>query len=222
VGEDGRVQAAPPPGESDHDEDESHHDEDESHHDEVEYDEVEYDEDASDEARSYARPARRTGRDLVISLVVLLVPIAFIVAVFRLQGGEDPVVIDPSPAMAQAEAAGEFPVSRPEALTEGWRPVSAVYRREDTGAILRVGYLTPNGAGVQLIESNQPTESLLRRELGDSVRPTGAVDISGRPWQSYEVRGGEHALVQTGPDRTMIVIGRSGPEELRALAASLG
>jgi hypothetical protein len=192
------VQTVPPPGESD------------------------YYEDDSDEARAYARPARRTARDLVISLLVLLVPIAFIVAVFRLQGGEDPVVIDPSPAMAQAEAAGEFPVSRPDGLAEGWRPVSAVYRREDTGAILRVGYLTPAGAGVQLIESNQPAEDLLRRELGDSVSPTGTVDISGRQWQSYQVRGDERALVQTGQDRTLIVIGRGGSDELRALAASLG
>jgi hypothetical protein len=198
VGEDGWVQTVPPPGESD------------------------YDEDDSAEARAYARPARRTARDLVISLIVLLIPIAFIVALFRLKGGEDPVVIDPSPAMAQAEAAGQFPVSRPGGLAEGWRPVSAVFRREDTGAILRVGYLTPSGAGVQLIESNQPAEDLLRRELGDPVRPTGTVDIAGRQWQSYEVRGDEHALVRTGPDRTVIVIGRGGPDELRALAAALG
>ena len=192
------MQTAPPPGESD------------------------YYEDDSDEARAYARPARRTARDLVISLVVLLVPIAFIVAVFRLKGGEDPVVIDPSPAMAQAEAAGEFPVSRPGGLAESWRPVSAVFRREDAGAILRVGYLTPSGAGVQLIESNQPAGGLLPRELGDSVRPTGPVDIAGRAWQSYQVRSGEHALVRTGPDRTVIVIGRGGSDELRALATSLG
>jgi hypothetical protein len=198
VGEDGQVQTVPPAGESD------------------------YYEDDSDEARAYARPARRTARDLVISLVVLLVPIAFIVAVYRLRGGEDPVVIDPSPALAQAEAAGAFPVSRPDGLAEGWRPVSAMYRREDSGAILRVGYLTPSGAGVQLIESNQPAEDLLRRELGDSVRPTGTVDISGHQWQSYEVRGDERALVLTGQDRTVIVIGHGGPDELRALAASLG
>jgi hypothetical protein len=198
VREDGRVQTAPPSGEPD------------------------YYEDDSEEARAYARPARRTARDLVISIVVLLVPIAFIVAVFRLQGGEDPVVIDPSPTLAQAEAAGEFPVSRPRGLAEGWRPVSAVYRREDAGAILRVGYLTPSGAGVQLIESNQPAEDLLRRELGDSVRPTGTADISGRPWQSYQVRGDEHALVQTAPDRTVIVIGRGRSDEMRALAGSLG
>jgi hypothetical protein len=197
MGEDGWVQTAPPPGESD------------------------YYEDDSEEARVYARPARRTARDLVISIVVLLVPIAFIVAMFRLQGGEDPVVMDPSPAMAQAEAAGAFPVSRPAGLAEGWRPVSAVYRGEDAGAILRIGYLTPSGAGVQLIESNQPAEGLLRRELGDSVRPTGTVDISGRPWQSYEARG-ERALVLTGPDRTVIVIGHGGPDEMRALATSLG
>ena len=197
------MQTAPPPGEPD------------------------YYADESDEARAYARPARRTARDLVISMVVLLVPIAFIVAIFRLQGGEDPVVIDPAPVLAQAEAAGEFPVSRPGGLAEGWRPVTAVYRREDSGSILRVGYLTPSGAGVQLIESNQPADDLLRRELGDAVRPTGTVDISGRQWQSYTVRGDELALVQTGllesgHARTVIVIGRGSSDEMRALAAAVG
>ena len=178
-------------------------------------------EDESEPARAYARPARRTVRDMVLSLLVLLVLIAFFVAVFRLRGGEDPVVIDPSPAIAQAEAAGEFPVSRPTGLAEGWRPVSAVFRREDTGAILRVGYLTPSGGGVQLIESDQPAEALLRRELGDQVRPVGTEDISGRPWQSYEVRGDERALVRTDAERSLIVIGRAGMAELRALAAAV-
>jgi hypothetical protein len=158
---------------------------------------------------------------MILSLVVLLLLIAFFVAAFRLRGGEDPVVIDPSPAIAQAEAAGQFPVTRPTGLVEGWRPVSAVFRREDTGAILRVGYLTPSGGGVQLIESDQPVETLLQRELGDQVRPVGTEDISGRPWQSYEVRGDERALVRTDTDRTLIVIGRAEMAELRALAAAV-
>src|SRR5690606_9687215 len=41
----------------------------------------------------------RSMRDLVMSLIVLLIPVAVIVAIFRLGGGEDPVVIDPSPAI---------------------------------------------------------------------------------------------------------------------------
>jgi hypothetical protein len=176
----------------------------------------------SDEARAYEAPARRTTRDMVISLLVLLMPIAFIVAVFRLQGGEDPVVIDPSPVLSQAEASGDFAVSRPRGLAEGWRPVSAVFRREDGGAILRVGFLTPSGGGVQLIESDQPAEQLLGRELGGSVRPAGTVDIAGKPWQSYEVRNDERALVLTDRERTLIVIGRAEADELRALAAAVG
>ena len=174
------------------------------------------------EEASYEAPARRSVRDMVLSLLVLLIPIVFVVAVFRLQGGEDPVVIDPSPVLAQAEAAGDFPVSRPRGLAEGWRPVSAVYRGEDGAAILRVGYLTPSGAGVQLIESDQPAEQLLGRELGDPVRPAGMVDISGHQWQSYQVRNDERALVLTDRERTLIVIGRAPADELRVLAAALG
>jgi hypothetical protein len=85
-----------------------------------------------------------------------------------------------------------------------------------------VGYLTPSGAGVQLIQSDQPAEQLLGRELGDPVRPAGMVDIAGRQWQSYQVRNDERALVLTDRERTLIVIGRAGVDELRALAAAVG
>ena len=43
----------------------------------------------------------------------------------------------------------------------------------DEGATLRVGYLTPTGGHLQLIESTEAAEVLLARELGDGPRPTG-------------------------------------------------
>ena len=158
---------------------------------------------------------------MVISLLVLLIPLALIVGLFRLRGGEDPVVVDPSGAIAEARAAGAFPVGAPTGLTGEWRAVSALFRREADGAVLRVGYVTPNGGAVQLIESNQPAEALLRRELGDHTRPIGTVEVRGRQWQSHEVRGDERALVLTGADRTLIVIGRAELDELRQLAAAV-
>ena len=176
--------------------------------------------DDGDELEPDERPGRRTMRDMVISLVVLLIPVLLVVAVYRLKGGEDPVVIDPSAPIGQAQEGGAFPVSVPRGLAEGWRPISAGYRGGAT-AVLRIGYLTPSGGGAQLIESNEPAESLLRRELGDQVRPTGTVDIDGRSWQSYDVRDGERALVQTDPARTLIVIGRAQPDELRELARAV-
>jgi hypothetical protein len=165
--------------------------------------------------------SRGTARDITLSLIVLLVPLLVIVALFRLTGGEDPAVVDPSSAISQAQAANAFPVAAPRGLSAQWRPVSAAFRTGDGGAVLRIGYLTPDGGAVQLVESNEPVESLLRRELGDQIRPEGMVDVSGEPWQAYQARSDEHALVSTDERLTIIVIGRAGPAELAALAQAV-
>ncbi len=86
---------------------------------------------------------------------------------------------------------------------------------------LRVGYLTPSGGGVQLIESNEDAGSLLARELGDQVRTQGQVTVSGKTWQSSVVRGDERTLVDTSAERTLIVIGRAELDELTVLVQSL-
>lgn len=159
-------------------------------------------------------------RDLVMSLIVLLIPVAVIVTIFRLGGGEDPVVIDPSPAIEDAQRAS-FPVAVPTGLAEGWRPLSAAFQPADDGATLRIGYLTPSGGGVQLVESTQPADVVLARELGEGVRPAGAVTVAGRPWDSYTVRSDERALIAVEQDRLLIVVGRAAEGELEELAQAV-
>jgi len=163
----------------------------------------------------------RTGRDMIISLVVLLIPLALIVGIFRLRGGEDVVVVDAAPAIAQARAANLFPVLAPQGLGTGWRPVSAEFQIADGRGTLRVGYLTPSGGAVQLVESNEDAASMFPRELGDQVRPQGEVTVNGRAWRSSTVRGDELAVVDSSNDRTVIVVGRATIDELTALAAAL-
>ncbi len=164
----------------------------------------------------------RRFRDMALSLIALLIPILLVVTLFRLRGGEDVVIVDPAPAISQARAANAFPVEAPTGLPEQWRPVSAAFQRPGGAAVLRLGYVTPSGGGVQLVESDEDAEVLLPRELGAEIRPTGTEAIAGREWQSYQVRGGELALVLTGPDRTVILVGRADMPELRRLAESLG
>lgn len=159
-------------------------------------------------------------RDLVISLIVLLIPLAVIVAVFRLRGGEDAVVVDPSPAIADAQRAS-FPVAVPARLDPRWRPVSATFQPHERGATLRIGYLAPSGGGVQLVESTEPVDGVLIRELGDDTRPRGVVTLGGRSWDSYQARGDERALVAEEENRTLIVIGRADVAELEHLAGAL-
>lgn len=165
--------------------------------------------------------AGRTARDMILSLVVLLIPVLVIVAIFRFSGGEKPTQVDPSAAIAQARSAQAFPVLAPPRLPDGWRSVSAQFHRQDAASALRIGFVTSSGGALQLIETNEPITTVVDRELGARVRPLGPVSLAGRSWQSYEVRDGERALVLAEPDRTVIVIGRGEPGELATLATAL-
>jgi hypothetical protein len=158
---------------------------------------------------------------MALSLLVLLVPVVLIVGGYRvLQRGDQPVIVDPAPAVAQARSAG-LTVAEPDALSTGWRPVSADFLKRDGGGVLRIGYLTPDGVGVQLIESDLPAEPLLAGELTKTARPQGAIDLGGRAWQRYSARPGERALVLLEPRRTVIVIGSVPESQLTRLAAAL-
>lgn len=175
----------------------------------------------STEATEIVIPRRevRTTRDMVRSLVVLLIPIAIIVLLYRARGGEDVVVVDPSPAVAEARAAG-LPASAPNGLEDGWRPISAGFDPA-SGGTLRIGYLTPSGAGVQLIESGVAADPLLIRELGDDVRVTGPVTAGSAQWEGYRARDGDTALVRRGGAFTVIVIGQASTDQLSPLAAAV-
>jgi hypothetical protein len=159
---------------------------------------------------------------MALSLVVLLIPVFLVVVAYRaLQGGDQPLVVDPGPKIAEAQAGARFPVSVPQGLSSGWRPLSAVYTTTADGATLRIGYLAPGGSGVQLVESSVPTDRLLVAELGDKVAARGTVDVDGRQWQRYGGRPGETALVLAEPGRTVVVVGAGSETDLYTLATSL-
>ncbi|WP_319463804.1 DUF4245 domain-containing protein [Micromonospora sp. RTP1Z1] len=172
-------------------------------------------------ARREKSRAERSPRDMALSLLVLLVPIALLLAFYRgFLGGDEPTAVDPTPAVEQARAANAFPVSTPAGLTADWRTVSARYQTEPGGATLRIGYLTPEGRGAQLVQSNVPAEKLLPAELSGG-QPQGTADLPAGSWQRYTARGNEQALVLLEPTRTVIVVGDAGDTELRQLANAL-
>ncbi|WP_408631808.1 DUF4245 domain-containing protein [Micromonospora palythoicola] len=169
-----------------------------------------------------AAKSERSPRDMAISLLVLLIPIALLLAFYRgFLGGDQPNTVDPAPAFEQARSAGAFPVSEPTELGDGWRTVRAAYRTAEDGATLRVGYVTPEGRGLQLVQSNVPPDRLLPAELTDEGRPQGQADLGSGTWQRYTARGNEQALVLLQPQRTVIVVGDARDNELRTLATAV-
>lgn len=171
-------------------------------------------------------PASSRGpRDLILSLLVLLIPTVLLVGGYQLIAGRtEPVPVDQSQQIDAARRAG-FDVTEPTGLSADWVPVSAVFRQAEDGATLRLGYVTPAGAPVQVVESTVPTDRLLVEELSDRrgapPAPTGAVTVAGATWERYAGPDGETALVRRDPDRTLLVIGRADESELQQLATAL-
>lgn len=159
---------------------------------------------------------------MAISLLVLLVPILLIFVFYRVVlGGDQPARMDPAPAIAEARAANAFPVSEPVGLGDSWRPVNANLQTADGFRTLRIGYVSPEGGGVQLVQSNLPAERLLPAELTGKGQAQGVTEVAGRDWQRYSARAGERALVLLQPERTVIVVGDAAEGELRDLAGAL-
>ncbi|WP_320065859.1 DUF4245 domain-containing protein [Micromonospora sp. RTGN7] len=166
--------------------------------------------------------SERSSKDMAISLLVLLVPIALLLAFYRgFLGGDQPTTVDPAPALEQARAANAFPVSQPAGLDSEWKTVSASYRSVEGGSNLRIGYLTPEGRSAQVVQSDVPPERLLPAELTAAAQPQGPTEVGGRNWQRYTARGNEQALVLLEPGRTVIVVGDARENELRRLADAL-
>jgi Protein of unknown function (DUF4245) len=159
---------------------------------------------------------------MVRALAVLLIPIALLLTFYRVVlNGDAPTPVDPGPAIDAARAANAFPVSAPADLGADWHVASATFRREATGATLRIGYVDPDGNGMQLIESSVPPATLLPAELTAAAKPVDTFRASERVWRRYDARRGEQALVYSEPGRTLIVVGTAKSRHLQTLAAAL-
>ncbi len=164
----------------------------------------------------------RSPRDMALSLLVLIVPIALVLTFYRLVlDGDAPIRVDPEPSLQQARAAAVFPVLVPTGLSDDWHVTSASWRKAPEGASLRLGYVAPDDDAALLIESSVPPEQLLPAELGDKPEPRGVFRDGERAWRGYAARPGETALVLAEQGRTIVIVGTTDRENLEDLANSL-
>jgi hypothetical protein len=165
----------------------------------------------------------RTPLDMAKAVLILLVPviIAVVVYVFFF-GGSSPIVIDPSGSYGDARAAGVFPVVQPQGLPSGWKSVSSTYGVENGRHVLRVGYLAPDGSGLQLLESDGAAAAVISDEVG-TANPVGAsVAIGGRTWGEVGAgKNGQQALIDSQTGYTIIIKSQASDTDLRTFAAAL-
>ena len=77
--------------------------------------------------------AGRRYRDMAISLVVLLIPVAVLVACSGCGAARTSSWSTRARRSPQAQRASAFPVAAPASSGEGWRPVSAAFQPKDAG-----------------------------------------------------------------------------------------
>lgn len=156
---------------------------------------------------------------MVISMAVLLVPVFLLLGAYKIFfSGDAPIAVDARDTWATARHSAPYPVLQPDAPPSGWTVISASY----TGGTLRIGYVTPNGSGVQLVESDRTGDVLIPAELGDDARAGSLVAIGGRTWRAYPVvHGGGRALVLVDQGRTVLITGTATESDERTLAARL-
>ena len=164
----------------------------------------------------------RTPGDMAKAVLVLLAPVAILVALYvYFFGGNNVIVIDPSSTFTEARLSAHFAVLEPAGLSSKWKPLSSAYA-PGTPSTLRVGYIAPKGEGFQLVESDQAAAALLASELGKVPTLAKSVDAGGRTWGIVDAtNSSDLALVDTESGRTVIIKGQATLTELEQFASSL-
>ncbi|GLW29605.1 DUF4245 domain-containing protein [Actinoplanes regularis] len=178
---------------------------------------------ATDTPPAQPRLTKREGRsprDMALSLLVLIVPIALMLTFYRVVlSGDEPLTVDPTSSIELASR--EFTVLVPAGLSADWRVTTANFKRESGGATLRIGYVDPDDSPVQLVESTTPAESLVPAEVGKDGKRTGAYRTDARSWMVYSGRPEETVLIYTEGKRTVLIIGKTDQKNLESLASAL-
>jgi hypothetical protein len=202
--------------------------------------------DVTSEPEPSAKPAKprllQDGRDMfwsIAPLVVACIVLAGVVGMCSfspggISRGPVPPYDAPGALNADAQTLG-FPVRLPR-LPQGWHANSGgrggiADGRTDpsTGKRLRavtsiVGYISPGGEYLSLTQSNADEEKLVGA-IHPSMVPSGAVDVNGTRWVTYEGDGDVEPVWTTrlnspaGPAQVGIT-GAGNTDEFRTLAAA--
>ncbi|MFC4334578.1 DUF4245 family protein [Salininema proteolyticum] len=175
-----------------------------------------YEEEGVEYPRRARRPKYRRWRDMWWSLVVLLVPVGLFFALWNgLFGGPVAREVDPTPEFQDAANAGLDVIDEPD-LPEGWKPIAGDVDRNSDSVTLRVGYVAPDGGGLQLVQTSGPVENV----TGVLGEPSETVEAGGLDWQVHPDADGAATWVAEGTEgyALMIVGGEDSDGDVSALA----
>jgi hypothetical protein len=167
---------------------------------------------------------------MVISMAILLPIIGLMAFLGRgcsfSPGGAsaDPAAmprVDSREALTAAARQVPFPLRDP-VLPPGWRANVVDQRAAPGGApSVRVGYLTPAGRYLRLVQSTAEEGTLVAAETGGPPTDAMPVDAGGVSWVKYRGGNGEDAWARHADGVQWLITGDGIPAEFRVLAAAV-
>ncbi|MEZ5185341.1 MAG: DUF4245 domain-containing protein [Candidatus Nanopelagicales bacterium] len=162
---------------------------------------------------------RRGIRDLILSMAVVGLFVAFLFAVVW-RPSPDPIrTVDPAPMLQMARAQADFPVLAPADLPAAWRATSARFRADEGSSTWFLGYVTPEGEYVAVTQTDGEQEAFIAEQTLQG-EPDGERTIAGRQWQQY-VTDDQRSLVRSTDTSTTVVTGTVSYEQLQDFAGRL-
>jgi len=165
--------------------------------------------------------------DMARSMVVVLIPVAFIAGLVGLLRPSSEIVRDVEwqPALESARGAAEYALVGPESVPEGWTATRVAYETGTSSAdgVWRMSFVTAEGTYVGLVQRPGEQERVVREELPD-VEPDGTSTVGGETWDRYlerDVAEPDQALVVERSDSVVLILGSGGYSELEEFASWL-
>ncbi|THV32152.1 DUF4245 family protein [Glycomyces paridis] len=164
-------------------------------------------------AEKPTRPKQRRMRDMALSMAVLLVPLGLFYWGWSWIADDRQVsVVDTAENRTTAVSLG-LAVVEPD-LSEDWKAISTDLAVEGESVTLRTGWYSPDGDGLQLVETNGPLTG-----VDPGLTGTGTpVEAAGITWASYALDSGEAWVAELNGVTVVLTAEPDGEDDLAELA----
>ncbi len=162
---------------------------------------------------------KRGLRDLILSIAVVGVFVAFLFAVVW-RPAPDPVrTVDPTPVLVSAREQAGYPIYAPTGLSPDWRATSARFEADGDATVWFLGYVTPEDQYVAVAQTDGDAADFIEEQTLEGS-PDGEITVDGQVWQRYATPD-QRSLVRTADGSTVVVTGSLSFEQLADFAARL-
>jgi len=177
------------------------------------------------------RNPRASVRDMIISMLVLLVPVVAIYWFFNVEPDEPTVTaVAVAPTLATARTESPFPILAPTNLPDTWKPTRVTWAKPGdaliggeiaTSHVWVLGVLSPDKVYLALETRDTPAATFVKDATREGAND-GTSTLGGQVWTRYLSSDARtRSLVLTTDDVTTVISGDTSYSALEAYAGTL-